>query len=283
MVIIAELLDPKNDYVFKRIFGHIGNEGITANLVSAILKKKITNLELDKKTILDKDFSDDKIGILDIRATIDDKINCNIEMQVTDYKDIEKRILFYWSKMYSQSIKSGEQYNELEKNIVILITDYEIETLKEIPKYITKWNIREEEYSKIILTDTLEICIIELAKFNKDVKKENNIDLNRWIEFIRNPGGIGMDEKNKAIKEAKEVLEEISQDEHERYLAELREKYIRDQNAAANMYGDGLKKGRQEGSKSKAQDIARKLKEENVDINIISKTTGLSIEEIQKL
>ena len=34
---------------------------------------------------------------------------------------------------------------------------------------------------------------------------------------------------NKEIVKAKKVLEEISQDEHERYLAELREKYILDQ------------------------------------------------------
>ena len=31
MVPIRELLDPKIDYVFKRIFGHKGNEEITKN------------------------------------------------------------------------------------------------------------------------------------------------------------------------------------------------------------------------------------------------------------
>ena len=41
MIAIGELLDPKNDYVFKRIFGHVGNEEITANLISCILKKKL--------------------------------------------------------------------------------------------------------------------------------------------------------------------------------------------------------------------------------------------------
>ena len=65
-------------------------------------------------------------------------------MQVVDRKNIEKRILFYWSKMYNMSIKEGEDYSTLEKGIVILISDYELESLKEIEKYITKWNIREE-------------------------------------------------------------------------------------------------------------------------------------------
>ena len=46
--------------------------------------------------------------------------------------------------MYNMSIKEGEDYSTLEKGIVILISDYELESLKEIEKYITKWNIREE-------------------------------------------------------------------------------------------------------------------------------------------
>ena len=106
--------------MFKRIFGHIGNEDITASLISSIVEKKITNVELDNSTILEKDLLDDKVGILDIRAKIDNKINCNIEMQVVDHNNIEKRIMFYWSKMYSTSIKSGKDYETLEKTIVIL-------------------------------------------------------------------------------------------------------------------------------------------------------------------
>ena len=53
-------------------------------------------------------------------------------MQVIDKKNIEKRILYYWSKLYNMSIKSGNDYNQLEKGIVILISDYELESLKEI-------------------------------------------------------------------------------------------------------------------------------------------------------
>ena len=102
---------------------------------------------------------DDKIGILDIRAKINNKINCNIEMQVTGKDEIEKRLLFYWSKMYNNTIKKGEEYEVLEKCIVILIADFEIKNLKEIEKYITKWNIREEENKQTILTDILSFTV----------------------------------------------------------------------------------------------------------------------------
>ena len=57
------LMKPKNDYVFKRIFGHVGNEEITAGLLSSILNKKVNDVKLDCNTITEKDLLDDKIGI----------------------------------------------------------------------------------------------------------------------------------------------------------------------------------------------------------------------------
>ena len=229
---------------------------------------------------------DDKVGILDIKAKIDNEINCDIELQVVDRKNIEKRILFYWSKMYNMSIKSGKDYNTLEKGIVILISDYELDVLKEIEKYITKWNIREEEYQKIILTDVMEIYIIELPKFEKYKEKTDN-KLNSWVKFIENPEVVDMKE-NKEVGKAKKVLEEISQDEHERYLAELRQKYIMDQKAIEGAGFDkglkaGIEQGIQQGIDQNTIEIAKKLKEQNIDIEVISKVTGLSIKEIENL
>ena len=93
---------------------------------------------------------------------------------------------------------------------------------------------------------------------------------------------------NKEIVKAKEVLEEISQDEHERYLAELREKYILDQNATeAAGYDKGLKVGHSEGlkqgKKEKIIEIAKKMLEEKIPIETISKITNLSKEDIADL
>lgn len=276
--------------MFKRIFGHIGNEDITASLISSIVDKKITNVKLDNSTILEKDLFDDKVGILDIRAKIDNKINCNIEMQVVDKNNIEKRMLFYWSKMYSSNIKAGKDYSTLEKTIVILISDYELESLKKIPKYQTKWQIREEKYHQIILTDVMELYIIELPKFMK--YKENSKErMNSWLKFIENPEVVKMDE-HVEINKAKKELEKISNNAHERYLAELREKYILDQKATESAgYVKGKKDGKKEGlteglTKGKAEAInlvAKKLLEQGIAIEVISQATGLKKEEIEKL
>lgn len=90
--------------------------------------------------------------------------------------------------------------------------------------------------------------------------------------------------KNEEIKKAKKVLDELSQDEHERHLAELREKYIMDQKAVeAAGYDKGLETGIKQGEKNKTLELAKKLKTKGVDINIINETTGLSIDEINNL
>ena len=92
-MLIEKLLNPKSDYVFKRIFGHSGNEEITKGLLKAITKENIKKIELDSNPITEKDLLDDKVGILDIKATLNNNTNCDIEMQVVDKKNIEKRIL----------------------------------------------------------------------------------------------------------------------------------------------------------------------------------------------
>ena len=85
---------------------------------------------------------------------------------------------------------------------------------------------------------------------------------------------------NKEIKKAKKVLEEISQDGKERYLAELREKYIMDQKAIEDA---GYDKGLDDGRKKKTLEIAQKMKEQGIDTKTIKDITGLTIEEINNL
>ena len=199
----------------------------------------------------------------------------------------------YWAKIYTQTIKEGEQFNELRKSICVLIADFELDGLKEIKKYITKWNIREEDYKSVILTDVLEIVIIELPKYRKYAKKEKRNNLNLWLEFFENPEVIIMANENdskeiketkNAIKDAQENLEKISQDEHEQYLAELREKYIRDQFAVKEYgYIKGKEEGIEQGKDQSKKQIAKKLLAEGMDIETIARITELDKKEIKKI
>lgn len=278
VIFIKKLLNPKNDYVFKRIFGYTGNEDITKSLLSSIIPDNIEEITLDCNPITEKDLFDDKVGILDIKAKLNNSTNCNIEMQIVDRKNLEKRLLFYWSKMYTSSIKSGEDYDKLKRSIVILISDYNLEKLLNEPEYMSKWNIRREKSPHLVLTDMLEIYIIEAEKA-KNYVLENNEVLNSWLQFINDPEVV-LKMENNELKKAKRILEEISEDEHERRLTELREKYIRDQH---DIEARGYDKGLEAGIEQTNTEIVKKMKSENFDISTISRITGLDENQINKI
>ena len=84
------------------------------------LKYPINDLSLHENPILEKDLIDDKVGILDIRATLNQTIPCDVEMQIASSKHIAERILWYWAKLYCSQISRGEQYGKLHKTIAIL-------------------------------------------------------------------------------------------------------------------------------------------------------------------
>ena len=157
--------------------------------------------------------------------------------------------------------------------------------------FVFRWKILETEYSKKVLTDDFEIDILELPKVKKyDKEKDKNKSLLLWTKFFTNPDELEEKEmkENEGVKKAKEELDEISQSEHEAYLAELRLKYIRDKNAEIAFAKDegyelGIEEGIKEGEKNKQIEIAKKLLQENVDIQIIISVTGLSEEDIKNL
>ncbi len=258
-----KILKPTNDYIFKRLFGYKGNEDILKGLLSAIMQKEIKNINLDKNRILEKDLLTDKIGILDIRATLNDDVECDIEVQVINPGNIQERILYYWSTLYSKGIVSGEDYENLKKVIIILITGYELEEMRKIRKTLTKWQIREENYPKEVLTDKLEFYILELPKYKKyrDVSEE----LGNWVKFIESPEEINMEDiKDENIKKAKKELETINMDEYEEEMARRREIFLHDQTTMkARAYEDGEKVGLEKRKKSWNKKRRKKCKNRN--------------------
>ena len=298
-----ELLKVTNDYVFKRIFGQKGNEDITRGFLRAVTKVEYNNIDLEDTPILERDLIENKMGILDVKVVANKENNIDIEMQVTKSEYIAERILWYWSKLYAGSIEKGEGYNSTKKAICILIADFKLEKLKEIEKYHTKWNIREEEYKNIILTDRLELHIIELEKLERrNNKSKEEEELLNWCKFIKFPEKVeeSIIMKNEEIKKAKEQLDKISQDKKERRLAELREKAIKDEMAIRDSgYNEGRKEGLEEGihrgielgkeegvkkgKKAEKKSIAQNMLEMKIDKEIISKVTGLTISEIDNM
>lgn len=218
----------------------------------------------------DKDSPRDKQSIFDIQAkTMEGKL-INIEMQLFNKYDNEKRTLYYWSKQYSSQLEEGKAYKLLRKCVTINIVNFNI-----LPneRYHNIFHLRED-HSGIALIDDLEIHFMELSKLKgQPVPKEAGL-LN-WLLFLKgedttNWEALKMNEP--ALGKAMTALEYLSQDTEARRLYEMRQKALHDE---ASM----LEGAREEGK----LELAKSLLHMGVDMPTLAKATGLTIKELIKL
>ena len=269
-----DILLPKNDIVFQTLFSR-GKESITKALLEDILKIKIHKLDLDKSKDLLNDNKEDKNGRLDLRAVINEDIECDIEIQLATHKKILERFLYYWAKMYVANLKIGEKYENLRKTISIIIVDENIEQLREIEKACTKWRITEEKYKNKILTDYFQVVIIELPKAIKEYEVNKKDEMLQWMMFLENPEGMEVAkimEENKDIKEAKEELDRISQDDL------VRRRILR-----AELERMDMEQIKEDTREETAIEIAKRMIQEKMSIDVIVKITQLSEKEVKEL
>ena len=140
------------------------------------------------------------------------------------------------------------------------------------------------------MTDYFEIIIIEIPKVVKAYKKTPNDEVLQWMLFLDNPEKeevARIMEENKDIKEAKEELERISQDDILRRKALNRTLEIADRLQLKKEAKEALEKGKniglQEGKTEKTHEVVRKMKEANLPIEQIAKIVELKVEEVKAI
>lgn len=301
----------KNDVIFNSFFSRKGNEEFLIDFLQALLKIEITQIEIQEQVNLEKLAQNEKGGRLDLQAKLNNGIIVNIELQIKNEKNMEKRTLYYGAKTLSKEVKRGEEYNEIKQIIMINILDYE---MFEYEEYVSETVIVSEKHRESEIIKGMKWYFIELPKFRK-TRKNMEDKLNQWLVFIDDydKGEIEMAEKkNKTIERARGELNYLTGDAEMRRLAELREKWEMDYiSAKADGFSDGREEGRQEGLEVGRQEgieegrqeglemgrrkgleegrqenkleIAKQMIEDNVDKEKIIKYTGLSKEEIEKL
>lgn len=281
----VKLLSPKIDVVFHALFRE-ENKELLEVLISDVLDEKIKVVTTDKNRYVDTKQAKEKLGILDLRAELEGGMQCNIEIQLQPNQYENERILYYWADTYKRQIKRGEEYGELKRTISIVILDHETEVLKGIEKLGTKWQIRDNETGKRILTDRLEIIIIELPKAKRLYEKDSSNKIIQWMMFLDNPNKkevVQIMAENKNIRKAIDELEQVSGDEKIQRIAELREKAIRDEQGAIEFATNkGIEEGLRQGDE-KIKEIAKRMLEKNIDKEIIKEITRLTEKEIDEI
>lgn len=279
-----ELLDPRVDFVFKRIFGSENNKDVLLAFLNRIFTKAgeppLQEIIL-MNPYTEKDDPLDKQSIFDVYAKTTEGKLIDIEMQLFNKYDIEKRTLFYWSKRYASQLQEGEKYQELQKCVTINILNYSI-----LPndQYHNVFHLREDQ-TLIPLIDDIEIHFLELTKLDDAIPSQGGLE--NWLLFLKGVSKeywevLKMNEPG--LEKAMDTLQYLSQDSDARRLYEARQKYLHDE--ASMLEGArqaGMKAGMKEGMKEGIKEVAKNMLTLGLDIATIGKATGLSEQEIVAL
>jgi predicted transposase/invertase (TIGR01784 family) len=295
-------VSPKVDVAFKKLFGVEENKDLLISLINSIVSQED---QVSEVTILNpynsKRFVRDKLSILDIKAKgVDNDKLFNIEIQISDEADYDKRALYYWAKLYTDQLKSAEDYSSLSKAIGIHILNFT--SIVGTNDYHSIFKIIEEK-SKLHFFQDLELHTIELNKFSKnqetlaELAGKVKTALDRWVAFLsRNEllqaNNLPKELDDLNIKKAINVIDEMSFTDEEREAYENHLKWLRiESNTLKKQYDKGIEKGRVEGLKEGLEkgrvegieQIAINMLRQKLDQSLISSVTGLSADEISRL
>lgn len=308
-----EKISPRVDIAFKKIFGVEENKDLLISLINSIVSPADRVADV---TLLNpynpKNFRDDKLSILDIKAKGETGKRFNIEIQISDEADYDKRALYYWAKLYTEQLQTSKDYSTLSKAIGIHILNFT--SIFGVSKYHNVFHITEKETGSLYFKD-LELHTIELNKFSENLpddlkalvdRVKNALDI--WAAFLTrhdlmNVDNLPIELDNPELKKAIHVLEVMNFKPEERELYEGHLKWLMIEENTLKKYRSegreegemiglekgeriGLEKGRQEGEqkmREEKKNMARKMLEKGMDTQTVSELTGLSIKDIQSL
>ena len=223
-------IDPKIDCVFKALLGSEENRNLLIHFLNAFLAQDLAE-PLVWVDILnpynDKEFLSDKLSIVDVKARDSHDRLYQIEIQLTSYAHLPSRIIYNWADIYSQQLKSGQEYHELRPTYSIWLLAENL--LVDDNAYVHHYKMRDEQGQTLTLHGG--IWLLELKKFNAtQVETEDQ----RWLKFFKDGERLN-DEAlpdwmiTQEMKQAMSTLSTFSEKDQQYYQYQARQEYLREQ------------------------------------------------------
>ncbi|MEI0559316.1 Rpn family recombination-promoting nuclease/putative transposase [Brachyspira intermedia] len=280
-----------NDYFVRYLFSDKGSEAILLDFINSIMldsgMKTFRSVEILTPFNYKENY-EDKETIADVKCITQNGTVVIIEIQLQGNSRFPERILYYWASNYSKLLKQGEKYDALTPVISINLLNFNLDDNDSIHSCYMIYDTN----NKRLLTDHLQIHIIELKKFKYD---SLGYDLNCWLKFFTMKDNDNKEVIMSELVKEKPIMEEV-QRKYNNFIKDrlMMNEYDKRQ---AYLYGnqimleeerrlgrvEGKEEGIKEGIEQEKYSLARNMKNKNMDLNLISELTGLSIEKIKKL
>ncbi|MCC8120102.1 MAG: Rpn family recombination-promoting nuclease/putative transposase [Bacteroidales bacterium] len=266
-------VNPFTDFGFKRLFGTEANKDILINFLNSVIEDEddiveITYLNVEK---LGKIESDRK-AVYDLYCKTEKGDHIIVEMQKVGQEHFIDRTIFYSARAIDDAAKKGAWDFNLPKVYTIALLNFEPHEFSNEKNYKHTLRLCDINTSKV-LSHKLTYIFLELGKFNKKIDELENLS-EKWMYVIKNlyefdtyPTVL----KEKIFKKFFEEARISAFTQEEKFAYEESLKVLWD-NTNAFTYA----------RKEEKIEIAKKLKAQNVDINIIAQATGLTLEDIEK-
>ena len=320
------------DWAIKRLLRQKVNFNILEGFLSSLLGREIT-IESILESESNREYEENKQNRVDLLAREADGSKILIEVQNESEDAYFHRMLFGTSRVISEYLESGENYDRITKVYNINIVYFDLGVGDD---YVYRGTT---EFRGIHNNEPLELSSHLKNKYKveevadifpeyfilraNDFDKWSKTPLDQWMYFL-SKSEVPADADAPGLKEASEQLRvtQLTKEERSHYYHHLREmNSLRDMfesNRAKALWEgrqeglkeglkegrqEGLKEGRQEGLKEGRQeglkegekigeqrgiekekrDVAQNLLSMGMDVNMISKATGLTVEEIKEL
>ena len=220
------IMSPKVDFAFKEL---MRNDFVRIGFLSAVLG--IEDVSIKKTTLMNtnlpKQHENEKQGILDVRLTMNDSTEINIEIQLWYMSAWANRSIFYVARMITEQTEINKKYSNIKKCVGISILDFEY--IRQCNKFHTVYHFREDA-ENLMYTDVMEIHVVELPKLPS---LNDGTSLYDWVKFIKAETREEFEmlaKQSKYLEAAYETLDQISADEEKRHQYLRREVALYDQN-----------------------------------------------------
>ena len=272
-------INPYTDFGFKKLFGTAMNKELLISFLNALFAgrevvKDITYLnvehmggiELDRKAVFDV-YCENELGEKFL-----------VEMQKGEQEFFKDRSLFYSTFAIREQARRGSWNYELKAVYTIGVLNFVFDRADD-GRYIHEVRLVDIGTNEVFY-DKLAFIYLEMPKFNK-TEAELETMMDKWLFVLRNLSSLF--ERPAALQERVfrnlfEAAEIAKFDRRERYEYEESLKNFRDMYSVIDT---AEKKGRAEGEKAKALEIAAKMKQAGMSAAEISKITGLEEAELQ--
>lgn len=281
----AKYVNPYTDFGFKKLFGEEANKDLLIDFLNQLLPVEHTIVDLTfKNTEQLSDIRSDRRAIFDIHCENERGDKFIVEMQKAKIKFFKDRSVFYTTFPIKEQAEKGDWDFKLKPIYCVAILDFEFDDDREQKTYVSDVQLKDQ-YCQVFY-NKLKYIFIEMPRFKKREDELGN-HFDKWLYFLKHLESFETIPdilKEEVFLKGFEVAEIANFDEKQ--LAEYEDslKIYRDLKGVVDTsYEEGEKVGIEKGIEKGIMKVAKELKKEGIDIEIIVKSTGLSKEEIEEL